>query len=84
MYRVLIHRAARKQLEETPRSHRDKIDKAIYYLAQEPLAGKKLQGYYQGHYGLRVWPYRIIYTLEKKKLMVLIIAIGHRQGVYHQ
>lgn len=33
-------------------------------------------------YRLEVWPYRIIYTIEDKKLLVIVVKIGQREGVY--
>jgi len=41
-----------------------------------------LEGEYRGQWSLRVWPYRIIYRVEKRKLIVLILEIAHRQGAY--
>jgi mRNA-degrading endonuclease RelE of RelBE toxin-antitoxin system len=51
-------------------------------LASDPYVGKKLDGKYSGLYSLRVWPYRIIYSVIKNELMVSVIGIEHRQGVY--
>lgn len=41
-----------------------------------------MRGDYRGAYALRVWPYRIIYRIEKKRVTVYVLANGHRQGVY--
>ncbi|MBU4299512.1 type II toxin-antitoxin system RelE/ParE family toxin [Patescibacteria group bacterium] len=35
-----------------------------------------------GAYSYRVWPYRIIYRIYKNLLLIIVIRIGHRQGVY--
>lgn len=82
MYRVIVERAAKRQLRKIPSKHRDRIDAALQYLRHEPLAGKKLSGEHKGEYSLRVWPYRIIYTVQKKEILVIVLAIGHRQGIY--
>jgi len=81
-YRVIIQPTAQKQLRKLPKNHRARIDRAFEFLREDPLAGKKLKGERRGEYALRVWPYRIIYTVHKKKVTVFGLAIGHRQGIY--
>ena len=46
-----------------------------------PYSGKKLKGDLFGQYTLRIWPYRIIYFVDKNK-NVIITDIGHRKDVY--
>lgn len=82
MYRVILEREARRQLRKIPDQHTARIKAALQYLSHEPLAGKKLRGSLGGRYALRVWPYRIIYEIRKKEVLVIVLAIGHRQGVY--
>jgi addiction module RelE/StbE family toxin len=57
-----------------------KINKALAQLKIDPQAGKKLKGEFSGLWSHRVYPYRIIYRIEKNT--VQIVTIGHRQGVY--
>jgi addiction module RelE/StbE family toxin len=54
---------------------------AISLIAINPFANKKLRGKYRSCYSYRFWPYRIIYKIYKKELIV-IIDIGHRQDIY--
>ena len=82
MFVVNMTKTALKQLSRLPMEYRDRIRTVLRSLATDPFAGKKLEGQYEGRYTLRVWPYRIIYRIEKKILVVTVIAIGHRQGVY--
>lgn len=35
-------------------------------------------------YRIRVGGYRIIYQIESRRLIVLVVTIGHRRGVYRQ
>jgi len=51
-------------------------------LAKNPYLGKKLEGELRDFYSLRVWPYRIIYQIIKNELIVFVVQIKHRQGVY--
>jgi len=82
VYTVIVRPRARKQLKKIPRQYRTKITSALRYLAHDPFSGKRLTGEHKGEYALRVWPYRIIYIIEKKRVTVFVLAIGHRQAVY--
>jgi len=73
---------ARKNLDKLPESFRSKIRQTLREIVSNPFSGKKLSGNRKGQYSFRVWPYRIIYTIKKKELIVFVIDIDHRQGVY--
>jgi mRNA interferase RelE/StbE len=82
MYKVVLKREAEKNLNKIPDLYRERIIKALFMLEKEPFFGKPLLGRLKGFYSLRVWPYRIVYTVYKKDLVVFVIAIAHRQSVY--
>lgn len=82
MYQVLVKKSAQKSLQRIDRRYRQRILDALVVLQSEPLLGKALKGELEGFYSLRVWPYRIIYTVYHDRLVVFVIAIEHRQGVY--
>ncbi len=69
-----------KQLKKLPISARKKITRKIEILATNPKVAKKLKGKYKDYYSFRAWPYRIIYKLTKKT--ILIYSVVHRQSVY--
>ncbi|MEA2088407.1 MAG: type II toxin-antitoxin system RelE/ParE family toxin [Patescibacteria group bacterium] len=73
---------ARKNLDKIPKNYRARIIAALDAIIQDPFSGKKLSGKKKGLYSFRVWPYRIIYIIKKMELIVFIIDIDHRQGVY--
>lgn len=81
-YEVRLKPRAEKDLARLPEAFQDKILHALVYVAENPYEGKKLVGEYGGRYSVRVWPYRIIYSVYKKERVVIVIRIGHRQGVY--
>jgi len=60
---------------------RVRITKAIRRkLASNPLAyGKPLSGLLQGYWRLRVEEYRVIYRVEHRRLVVLIVKVGMRR-----
>lgn len=81
-YQVRLTPKAEKDLVSITSRDKIRVVLALQGLAENPFAGKKLKGELDGLYSVRVWPYRIIYEIYKKKLLVLVIRIGHRQEAY--
>ncbi len=82
VYRVVILARANKDLERVPERFKGRVLAAIVALGNDPFLGKKLEGEYAGLWSYRLWPYRILYEIKKREVTVLIVKIGHRQGVY--
>lgn len=82
MYLVRFKPSVEKSLAKLPKKDQYRVTLALAGLSVDPFIGKKLQGEYKGYYSIRVWPYRIVYTIVKQELMVIVVAVGHRQGVY--
>ena len=83
MYTVIVSPKAKKSLRKLPKKYQRAIDKVFCeVLPRKPFTGKKMHGDMKNVYSYRVWPYRILYRIEKKKITVNVIAIGHRQGIY--
>lgn len=81
-YQIVVPSNVQKDLDSIEARQRARIIKAFDELESNPFVGKKLRGEHSGERTYRVWPYRIIYRIERARLIVLIIRIGHRQGVY--
>lgn len=71
-----------KDLKNIPAVFGKKLLRAIELLKTDPFRGKKLQGRLSGIYSLRVWPYRILYEVHRQEILVIVLHIGQRQGVY--
>lgn len=82
MFVIRFREKALKSLEKIPEKWRQRIKLAIQPLKNSPYEGKKLKGKHAGCYALKVWPYRIIYTIEHYKITIVILDIGHRQFIY--
>jgi len=82
MYKVVIKKRAEKQFSRLSMKDQKRILEALQSLRKAPFDGKKLQGEVAGLWSIRVWPYRIIYIIEKKVVTVSIVAIGDRKDVY--
>ena len=81
-YVVRLKPSAAKEYAKLPGDVYGRIQAALVIIAVDPFNGKKLRGQYRDHYSYRIWPYRIIYQIHKNELLVIIVRIGHRQGVY--
>jgi mRNA interferase RelE/StbE len=81
-YRVELRPAAQRELNRIPASDARRILSKITALAEEPFPPgvKKLAG--TDWYRIRIGDYRVVYALEKERLLVLVIRIGHRREVY--
>ncbi len=81
-YQVVIPKKVQKELSKIDSRYIARITAVLIALAGDPFLGKKLEGDHKGERSYEVWPYRIIYRIKQLELVVLIIKIGHRQGVY--
>lgn len=82
MSQIRFTAESRKSFEKLrDRKLQSRITQALQKLSKNPLSGKKLQGRLKGTYSLRVWPYRILYELDKDK-DIIITDIRHRKDVY--
>lgn len=82
MYQIILSRTAERDLSKIDKKYKPHIFAALFDLRKEPFLGKRLKGKFQDCYSLRVGIYRIIYKIYKKELDILVIRIGHRQGMY--
>ena len=81
-YAVLIERRAQRALAKIAQPRRDRIIAAIQRLGDEPRpAGvKKLSG--REAWPIRVGAYRVLYEIRDSQLIVLVVDVGHRRGIY--
>jgi mRNA interferase RelE/StbE len=81
-YQVIVPKKVQKKLKNIDKGYYKRVLSALIQLEINPFIGKKLKGEYKNQWSLRVWPYRIIYEIADTQLIVLIIKIADRQGVY--
>jgi len=82
LFRVVIPKKVQKEISNIDQRYKDRILAVVTRLRSDPFMGKKLDGDHQGQWSYQVWPYRIIYEVHKNELVILLVKIGHRQGVY--
>ena len=82
MFDVKLSPKAVKELQALALKDQKRVVKSLVGLSADPFVGKKLKGKFRPYYSLRIWPYRIIYAVQKKELLVIVIRIGPRKDVY--
>lgn len=83
-YEVEISESAEKFLGKVPKKDRLRIIDKIEELAddQMPSGSIKLQGQRPNLYRIRSGDYRVLYSIKKDVLIVLVVEIGHRREIY--
>ncbi len=86
MYQVEYLPSVYKTLEKmdkfTKRIILEWIEKNLVGCSNPRLHGKALSANRVGQWRYRVGDYRIIAKIEDNKLIILVIAIGHRREIY--
>jgi mRNA interferase RelE/StbE len=85
IYQVQISQEAQKNLRDLDKPFQTQVFRKIESLADDPRPHgvEKLKGE-EGFYRIRSGNYRILYTINDKALVVLVIRIGDRKEVYRQ
>jgi len=87
VYRIELTPAAEKSLAKVAKNNRvllRKIDQVLLSLTDSPVPAnsKQLVGEDPPLYRIRVGDYRILYQIEDKVLVILVVHVGHRKDVY--
>lgn len=82
-YTVRITPVARRQIKDLERTVQERIIKCLEKLGTNPRPQgvKKLSGA-ESLYRVRVGDYRIIYEIQDKALVVLVVKVAHRREAY--
>jgi mRNA interferase RelE/StbE len=83
MYHLDISAGAEKQMRRLPAKIHERVLNALDGLKKDPRPRgcKKLKGE-DNLWRIRVGDYRIAYTIEDDKLIVLVVRVAHRKDVY--
>jgi mRNA interferase RelE/StbE len=82
-YKLEISSTAEKQLKKLSPEDQLRVVKAILRLRSEPFpkGSRKLSGY-DDVFRVRVGRYRVLYSVAAKKLIIIVLKIGHRKDIY--
>ena len=82
-YDILVQKKIRKLDPQTRARIRSFLHERVAHLSDPRLTGAALQGSELGSYWrYRVGDYRIICDIQDRKLIVLVVDLGHRGDVY--
>lgn len=81
MYDIIFSEQALKQLEKLEKTTQERIIKVLERIRIRP---EHFITTLVGDYGykLRVGDYRVILDLDRDKLLILVIKVGHRKSIY--
>lgn len=84
-YRIEVSATAEKQIRKLNKADQIRVLRAIQNLAKEPRppGTRKLRGY-EDVYRIRVGTYRILYSIESGRLLIIVLKVGHRRDVYRE
>jgi mRNA interferase RelE/StbE len=82
-YRVEITASAERALTRLPKADRVRVARAIVGLAAVPRPSgcRRLKGH-DDTYRIRVGVYRVIYSIEDRRVVVVVLKVGHRKHIY--
>jgi mRNA interferase RelE/StbE len=83
-YTIEIARPAQRQLKKLGTPNRRKVSRQIDQLANDPRPSGvvKLTDVSPPIYRVREGQYRVLYTINDDKLVVLVVRVAHRSDAY--
>lgn len=81
-YEIILKNPAKKFIRRLDDNIKKRIIKKIKSIREYPYSGIRLGGNFKGLWKLREGDYRIIYQIEKNKLIIYVVNIGHRKNIY--
>ena len=84
IFEVVLAPTARQQLRKFDRLIQERLYRRMKRLESNPRpkSAAQLQGTGDTFYRVREGDYRIIYTIEDDRLVVLVVRIAHRSAAY--
>lgn len=84
MYKIVFTKQAAKSIQRIPRDTADLLREKLAQLAADPFAksldATKLQN--RPGYRLRIGDWRVIYEIQKEQLVIIVLRVAPRGGVY--
>lgn len=82
-YEIQFTASAARSFRKLDQATQQRVARRIDALTTDPRPDGvvKLEGA-ENIYRARVGAYRILYSIEDKRLIVLVVAVGHRRDIY--
>jgi mRNA interferase RelE/StbE len=83
-YQIEVLPPAARQIRKLPPEARRRVQAAIELIAETPRppGAKKLVG--RVEWRVRTGDYRVLYRIEDHRLMIVVVAAGHRREIYEK
>lgn len=81
MYQIVIEKRAEKFIRKQPKPAQVRLLTAINLLPQGDI--KPIKGT-NDIYRLRVGDYRVLYTIDNRRLIICVIDVGNRGEIYNR
>lgn len=82
LFTIEISSSARKSLKKLSEKDQVLVFTVIETLKTNPTPPKSLKLRGREGYRIRIGELRIIYTIQRGKLIVLVLDVGHRREIY--
>ncbi len=79
---LVLKPSAKKELANLEVADRVKARVVLEAILENPFSGKKLTGELPNQYSMRAWPFRVVYEIRKRELIILVLRIRHRKNAY--
>ena len=82
-FRIEVSATAEKQIRKLRREDQIRVLQAIRPLAIDPTppGSRRVRGY-DDVFRIRVGNYRVLYRIAGRRLVIVILKIGHRREIY--
>jgi mRNA interferase RelE/StbE len=82
-YSIEFSASALREFQAFDRQVQRRISVKIEQLAENPfsLGARKFHGE-TDHWRIRIGDYRVIYRIDRRRVVVVIVRVGHRREVY--
>lgn len=82
-YRIEVSTTAERQIRKLPRVDQVRVVRLIQTLGADPRPPgcRKLSGY-DDVFRVRIGRYRVLYSIEDRRLIIIVLKVGDRKDVY--
>jgi mRNA interferase RelE/StbE len=84
-WRVTVSGPAERRLAQLPEKAAAAILETLAAIGENPRrTGRPLRFELEGLWSARRGPYRVIYRIDARRKLVIVVAIGHRADIYRR
>ena len=81
-YNSVFPKSFKKEFRKLPKNVQETVLKTLEKAADNPYAGKRLEGKLEGLWRYRAGKYRIVYLIDEKESVVVFLDVGLRKSIY--